>query len=248
MTDTRRDVAERLPLDPAPCPVCGNPDLWYDGQDIRCDVRRKNGCGIKVGSSWEHYEEVVARWNALPRVEIRSEGREPDAFVADGALRLFRVSSEGSYLPAFHDPEAVKRPVPVYFGTPTDSPTETDPKAAYMNARTCICGEDAALHRCPTRGEKAGGFDPDWQALRERYFDLRVSDSPEREDGTSDPADLLREWLAMETEIVRNSYCTAAERDDPERVDVAWSYEAPESFRLAVATREWLARREADDA
>lgn len=48
------------------------------------------------------------------------------------------------------------------------SRTPTDPRAAYMDVRTCICGEDASEHLCPTARDY--GFNPDWDEMRRRYF------------------------------------------------------------------------------
>ena len=53
---------------------------------------------------------------------------------------------------------------------------------------------------------------------------------------------LLTQWLEQEIQIVRNSYCTAEERDDPARVDAALNHESPETFKLAVATRKFCRR------
>lgn len=73
---------------------------------------------------------------------------------------------------------------------PTDPPRDLDDaKAAYFNLRTCICGEDASEHPCPDDPDPrltsvlGSGFDPDWDAVRERLEarQMHRSDPPRDE-------------------------------------------------------------------
>ena len=159
--------------------------------------------------------EVVARYEDGSYLRISPErlGQQP--------------SGEGAQEP---EPQPVQR----------SAEGETDPRSAYMNARTCICGADARDHRCPP-DSGGDGFDPDWEAMRERYFDLAPQpgeDTPREAEG------LLRAMASGRAHDDREHLCWCPiARDRKASGHTPWCLEA----RRWLASRTGAVEREVED-
>ena len=117
---------------------------------------------------------------------------------------------------------------------------ETDPRSAYMNARTCICGADARDHRCPP-DSGGDGFDPDWEAMRERYFDLAPRPG---EDTLREAEELLRAMASGRAHDDREHLCWCPiARDRKASGHTPWCLEA----RRWLASRTGAVERERND-